>query len=126
MTSRVFSLILVLWIFNSCSKKDAAPVKSLQLKWAQSSLSYHGQITSIAVSGSNIFAGTFGGGVFLSTNNGTSWSEVNNGLTNQQVTALTISGNDIFAGTNGGGVFLSSKRFPAPAGNKNIARSHSL
>jgi len=64
-------------------------------------------VMSLAVSGTNIFAGTNRGGVFLSTNNGTSWTQVNNGLTNTYVNAFAISGTNIFAGTNGG-VFLST------------------
>ena len=40
---------------------------------------------ALAVSGTNLFAGTYGGGVFLSTNNGTNWTAVNNGLTNSNV-----------------------------------------
>ena len=31
--------------------------------------------------GTNLFAGTYSSGVFLSTNNGTSWTAVNSGLT---------------------------------------------
>jgi ligand-binding sensor domain-containing protein len=67
------------------------------------------------VSGSNIFAGTLGG-IFLSTNNGTSWTAVNTGLiftntlgqqSTQSVSAFAVSGGNIFAGT-GGGVFLST------------------
>ena len=46
---------------------------------------------SLAVSGTNLFAGTYGGGVFLSTNNGTSWTAVNTGLTNTDVYALAVS-----------------------------------
>jgi hypothetical protein len=70
-------------------------------------------------SGTNIFAGTdgglwgtTGGGVFLSTDNGTNWSAVNNGLTDTLVTALAVSsggsGTNIFAGTKNSGVFLST------------------
>ncbi|MGC8654760.1 MAG: T9SS type A sorting domain-containing protein, partial [Candidatus Kryptoniota bacterium] len=40
-----------------------------------------------------------------STNNGTSWTAVNNGLTNTNVFALAISGTNIFAGTYGSGVW---------------------
>ncbi|MCK7528688.1 MAG: hypothetical protein MZV64_69590 [Ignavibacteriales bacterium] len=47
-------------------------------------------------------------GVFLSTNNGTSWTAVNTGLTNTNVRALAVSGTNLFAGTDGGGVFLST------------------
>jgi hypothetical protein len=63
---------------------------------------------ALAVSGTNLFAGTNSGtGVFLSTNNGTSWTAVNTGLTNTTVNALAISGTNLFAGTLGG-VFLST------------------
>jgi hypothetical protein len=62
-------------------------------------------ILSLAVIGTNIFAGTTGG-VFLSTNNGTNWTKVNNGLTNTSIYSFAISGTNIFAGT-GSGVFLS-------------------
>jgi hypothetical protein len=46
-------------------------------------------------------------GVFLSTDNGTSWNAVNNGLTDTSVNVLTASGTNLFAGTNSG-VFLSN------------------
>jgi hypothetical protein len=62
-------------------------------------------VYAIAVSGTNLFAGT-SNGVFFSTNNGTSWTAVNNGLTNTDVNALAVSGANLFAGTRGG-VFLS-------------------
>ena len=80
-------------------------------------------ITSFAVipdgvGGTNIFAGYAGpmatGGVFLSTNNGTNWTSVNNGLSNHYVQALVVSpaygragGINFFAG-GGDGVFLST------------------
>jgi hypothetical protein len=60
------------------------------------------------VSGSNIFAGT-GGGVYLSTNNGTSWTGVNAGLSaDTYVNALAVSGSNIFAGAMDGSVYLST------------------
>ena len=64
-------------------------------------------VFAFAVSGSNLFAGIYGG-VFLSTNNGTSWTAVNSGLTNTSVRALAVSGSNLFAGTDYGGVFLST------------------
>jgi len=57
--------------------------------------------------GSNLFAGTYGGGVFLSTDNGASWVSVNSGLTNTFINALTVAGTTIFGGTNDG-AFLST------------------
>jgi photosystem II stability/assembly factor-like uncharacterized protein len=65
-------------------------------------------VRALAVSGTNLFAATDSSGVFLSTNNGASWTEVNTGLTNPYVYALAVSGTDLFAGTRGGGVFLST------------------
>jgi hypothetical protein len=59
------------------------------------------------VSGSNLFAGTRGGGVFLSTNNGTSWTQKNNGLNNNRVLSLAVSGTNLFAGTDSG-AYLST------------------
>ncbi|MGB9696607.1 MAG: T9SS type A sorting domain-containing protein [Ignavibacteria bacterium] len=59
-------------------------------------------INSLAISGSAIFAGTYGHGVYLTTNSGASWSPVNNGLTNLFVNALVFSGTNLFAGTLNG------------------------
>lgn len=63
-------------------------------------------IDALAVSGTNIFAGTATDGVFLSTDNGTTWKAVNNGLTDSLVISFAVSGPNIFAGTSYfGGVF---------------------
>jgi hypothetical protein len=62
------------------------------------------------VNGTTLFAGTLGGGVFRSTNNGTIWTEVNSGLPPgpaRGVSSFAASGTNIFAGT-GAGVFLST------------------
>jgi hypothetical protein len=65
-------------------------------------------IMSLAISGSTIFAGSFGVGVLKSTDNGVSWATANNGLTNTYVYSLAISGINIFAGMANGGVYLST------------------
>jgi hypothetical protein len=41
----------------------------------------------------------------MSTNNGTSWSELNSRLANIHVNFLAVSGTNLFAGTKGGGVW---------------------
>lgn len=65
-------------------------------------------VNKLAVSGTNIFAGTWGDGVYLSANSGSAWSAVNNGLpTNTYVNALATIGNNIFVGT-GTDVYWSS------------------
>jgi hypothetical protein len=79
-----------------------------QAQWVQTSGLYGGYVDALAVSGSKVFAGTWGGGAFVSTNNGTSWTAVNNGLTAQDVLSLAVSGSTVFAGTSYGGVFVST------------------
>jgi len=70
-------------------------------------------IRCLATSGTNLLAGTWGG-VFLSTNNGASWTQLNTGLLDTNVTALAVSGTNLFAGSSThysggvGGVFLST------------------
>jgi len=62
-------------------------------------------IYSLAATGNYIFAGTDPSGVYLSTNDGTNWTQTS--LNNRTVNTLTINGNDIFAGTENYGVYLS-------------------
>lgn len=75
-------------------------------------------VNSIAVSGDDIFAGTFGG-VFLSTDQGANWSPMNSGLGDTTINALAVYDNYLFAGTyDNGGVW----RYPlnsSPASRPN-------
>jgi ligand-binding sensor domain-containing protein len=64
-------------------------------------------VREFAINETSVFAGTSGGGVFLSTDNGTSWVQVNNGLTNTWVFALAVSETAVFVGTYDG-VFVST------------------
>jgi hypothetical protein len=72
-------------------------------------------ISSVAVSGANLFVGSYRDGVFRSTNNGTNWVALNSGLPRLRndstaivaLNALTVCGGNLFAGTSAG-VFLST------------------
>ena len=97
----------------SCLFTNMNPLKS---QWMQTNGPYGGSVSCFAVSGTNLFAGSgistvtgsgSNSGIFLSTNNGASWTAVNTGLTNTNVQALAVSGVNLFAGTYGG-VFLST------------------
>jgi hypothetical protein len=78
----------------------------LHAQWVQTNGPYVDVVVHcLAVSGTNLFAGIWGGGVFLSNNNGTSWREVNSGLTYTHVQSLAVMGRNLFAGTHGGGVW---------------------
>ena len=78
----------------------------MSAQWVHTNGPDGGTVLSLAVSGTNLFAGTEGG-VGISTNNGTSWTAVSAGLTNSSVFVFAISGTNLFAGTYGG-VFLST------------------
>ena len=65
----------------------------------------NGKITSLVVSDTNIFAGTFDGGVYLSSSIHIGWTPVNEGMPIRRVHALAISGTNLFAGTWGAGVW---------------------
>ena len=94
-------LILFLFIFTGS-------INFTYAQWLQTNGPHTvNHITCIAVSGTNIFAGT-PSGVFLSPDSGLTWIAVNNGLTDTIVTSLAISGTNIFAGTQDSGVFLST------------------
>ena len=83
--------------------------QSLNAQWTQINGRPGGKTynTNVLAAGDNLFVGTHGG-VFLSTNNGISWSAVSNGLTDSSIQCLAVNGGNIFAGTNSKGVFLST------------------
>ncbi len=81
-------------------------VRSSQAQWTADTLTNEGRVYSFAVNGANLFAGT-DSGVFLSTDNGASWTAVNNGLTIGPVYALAVNGTYLFAAIEGGGIFRS-------------------
>ena len=68
------------------------------LSWISTGLT--GGVNTFAFSGENIFAGTGYSNVFLSIDNGTNWTAVNNGLPQSfYVYALAFDGDYLFAGT---------------------------
>lgn len=84
--------------------------------WTLTALRKFGVEFLIGTSSGDIFAGigNWGGispeGVFYSNNNGTTWLELNGGLTDRNVTSFAIdSSRYVFVGTWDNGVFRSSK-----------------
>jgi hypothetical protein len=77
---------------------------SANAQWKQSGLGSM-QVSCLAVSGSNIFAGTQEDGIYLSTDNGNSWTLLNSSI---NTWSLAISGSNIFAGTQNTGVYVST------------------
>ena len=71
----------------------------INAQWQQTNGPYGRNINCMAVSGSNIFAGTDHGSLYLSSDNGANWMLKNLGLSPySKINALAISGNNIIAG----------------------------
>src|SRR5208283_4393158 len=89
----------------------AVNMDSLNAQWIPTNGPYGGTITCFAVDSTAIFAGTYSGGVFQSTNNGQSWTATSAGLINTNTRVLATDGMNLFAGTEGtygGGFFVST------------------
>ena len=91
-----FVLISLLLIYNLTFNIDIC-----NGQWVQTNGPYgNGDIRCLAALGNNIYGGSYGLGVFLSTNNGDSWSLTS--LNNNSVLCLFTMGTSLFAGTNFG------------------------
>jgi len=77
-------------------------------QWVQTNGPNGVDIRCVARSGPNLFAGTYGSGVYLSTNNGASWTAVNTGLEPYTyINTLVVDGAHLCAGAVGG-IFVST------------------
>jgi hypothetical protein len=59
----------------------------------------------MAVIGTNLFAGTNNGGVYMTNNYGTNWISVNNGIPTQYIGIIISTGSNLFSGTAAGTYF---------------------
>ena len=86
----VFILFLVVWLKNS------------HAQWVSSNNGvYGGQMWCLLSTNGNIFAGTLGG-LYLSSDNGDTWGEINNGIGYTNINDLEVISTRVFAATNGG------------------------
>jgi len=101
-TARFVLALLLFWL-------SANPEAQAQNFWQQTNGPHGGFVNAFAINATgDIFAGTEGGGVFRSTNNGNSWMSINVGLTDPDVQSLVINNSGhIFAGTENSGIFRS-------------------
>src|SRR6187399_2778251 len=90
-------LALTALSLTGCSKATA-PDRTARGTWTATS-GPPDVVLALAVSGTNIFAGTAGSGVFRSTDDGATWTAVNAGLTSGSVFALLVADGVLFAGT---------------------------
>lgn len=82
-------------------------VQPCPAQWTQTNGPSVTYVHSLACKGTTLYAGTTSG-VFVSPDNGATWTARNNGLTALEVRALCLCDSFLFAGTAGGGAFLSN------------------
>jgi photosystem II stability/assembly factor-like uncharacterized protein len=114
---------LARWVMGLMLMGAMAGQAMASANWAQTSGPGGGTIQALVIdpsSPSTLYAGTFEGGVFKSTNGGDSWSAVNSGLSSSMfsggpaktpVYALAIDPGTpatLYAGTSGNGVFKTT------------------
>jgi photosystem II stability/assembly factor-like uncharacterized protein len=88
-------------------------VEARQATWSLSGLA--GQtITALVIdplTPTTVYAGVLGGGVFKTTDGGSAWSPINNGLTTSQIRAVAIDAQTpttLYAGSGGAGLFKTT------------------
>ncbi len=79
------------------------------------------QVNTLAVVDSNIFAGTDGAGIFLSTDNGKNWESINHGLQSKVIHKIFLDGITIFAGTDSGAYISTDNGFNWNAINSGLS-----
>jgi photosystem II stability/assembly factor-like uncharacterized protein len=121
-TKRILITIIVFFILIpgiQASSNDQAPLDTVFLPVVSYNLTgwigpYGGTIIAIAydpVDPQIVYAGSYGSGVFKSTDGGRNWFSVNHGLTNRYVYSLAINPQDtsmIYAGTYRGQVYKTN------------------
>ena len=65
-------------------------------------------VSVLATQGTNLFAGTYGYGIFLSTDSGNTWSATSNEVQSSFIYALHAFGSTVFAGTGSSYIFQST------------------
>ncbi len=77
------------------------------LTWSHSNWGFlDGDVRSVVITSTKVYAGTYFSGVYLKDLNGLTWTQ--SSLTNQTISCLTAMGDNVFAGTYSSGVFLST------------------
>src|SRR5262245_58282079 len=70
-------------------------------QWTQTNLKSQ-YVLSMTSNGGYVLAGTYNNGVYRSSDNGLTWTQVNNGLGNLNIRGLTTHNGKVYAGTEAG------------------------
>ncbi len=99
---------------------------SLDAQWRVLNPLSSSDVNSIVGRGSEVYASSYGKGIYLSTDNGGSWKLYNQGLLGLEVTCLLSTGSDIFAGTFYNGLYKLNGRSWSPVNVCDEVTVHAL
>lgn len=88
-------------------------ISVISWKFAAALPSSMGNVYALASIDTFLFAGCYGNGAFLSTNQGQNWSAINTGLTysnDKAIMSFAVIDSNLFAATYGGGVFRTTNK----------------
>ncbi len=74
-------------------------------EWSVTGLTGHDTRDVVITSNGKIYAGTWDAGILCSSNNGSSWTTINDGLFSTAIHALAVIADTIYCGTFGSGVY---------------------
>lgn len=91
------------------------------ISWLNNNFGSYPIVLSIAISDSSIYAGTYGIGIYLSTDRGKNWKQISSGMpTNLNgVNTILVKGKNVYAGTDSG-VYISNNNGASWQKSKNI------
>jgi len=92
MTKKITQLVLLIFTLSSAI---------VNAQWHQTTLN-NKTIVSMTANSAGVFAGSYSDGVYRSTDDGVTWTQVNNGLNNLTIWGLAVSGDTLYAGTGMG------------------------
>lgn len=102
--SRLFTVILVLSLFMADNISQA--------QWVHTSSPNNVYIWGLKSVGDNLYAATWGSGIYKSTDGGLNWLQSSSGITFPYLTSIAAGGNKIFTaggtGASGGGIYMST------------------
>jgi len=100
------SLLFVIAVFLFCT----ISISELSAQWVKANDLGNGTYKTLRDNQATLLAGSYGAGIYRSTDHGASWTAASNGLVGYgslETTALAFSGTVWYVGTHWGGVFRS-------------------
>ncbi len=95
--NRIFTLLLILF-FNTITNAQ----------WSLCNNPNGALPFSLTINNDTLYLGTLGNGIYRSTNGGSSWTQINSGISNMQIWNIAYVNGSLFASSTNGTVFKST------------------